>query len=51
MPLLSRSSEISVSDVLRHALRPLGMPFDVIVVSERYTEDWGSVEGRWCTPR
>jgi predicted nucleotidyltransferase len=30
---------------LGRALRPLGMPFDVIVVSERYTEDWGSVEG------
>jgi predicted nucleotidyltransferase len=30
---------------LGRALRPLGMPFDVIVVSERYAEDWGSVEG------
>jgi predicted nucleotidyltransferase len=30
---------------LGRALRPLGMPFDVVVVSERYAEDWGSVEG------
>jgi predicted nucleotidyltransferase len=30
---------------LGRALRPLGMPFDVIVVSERYAEDWGAVEG------
>jgi predicted nucleotidyltransferase len=30
---------------LGRALRPLGMPFDVLVVSERYAEDWGSVEG------
>jgi uncharacterized protein len=30
---------------LGRALRPLGMPFDVIVVSERYAEDWGGVQG------
>jgi predicted nucleotidyltransferase len=30
---------------LGRALRPLGMPFDVVVVSERYAEDWGGVEG------
>jgi predicted nucleotidyltransferase len=30
---------------LGRALRPLGVPFDVIVVSERYAEDWGAVEG------
>ena len=30
---------------LGRALRPLGMPFDVVVVSERYANDWGSVEG------
>jgi predicted nucleotidyltransferase len=30
---------------LGRALRPLGMPFDVVVVSERYAEDWESVEG------
>jgi predicted nucleotidyltransferase len=30
---------------LGRALRPLGMPFDIVVVSERYAEDWGSVEG------
>jgi predicted nucleotidyltransferase len=30
---------------LGRALRPLGVPFDIIVVSERYAEDWGSVEG------
>jgi len=30
---------------LGRALRPLRMPFDVVVVSERYAEDWGGVEG------
>jgi len=30
---------------LGRALRPLGMPFDVVVVSERYVEDWEGVEG------
>ena len=30
---------------LGRALRPLGMPFDVVVVSERYADDWGNVEG------
>ncbi len=30
---------------LGRALRPLGMPFDVVVVSERYADDWGGVEG------
>jgi hypothetical protein len=30
---------------LGRALRPLGRPFDVVVVSERYAEDWGAVEG------
>src|ERR1700729_873691 len=30
---------------LGRALRPLGRPFDVVVVSERYAEDWGGVEG------
>jgi predicted nucleotidyltransferase len=30
---------------LGRALRPLGMPFDVIVVSKRYAEDWGDVQG------
>lgn len=30
---------------LGRALRPLGMPFDVVVVSERYADDWGAVEG------
>jgi predicted nucleotidyltransferase len=30
---------------LGRALRPLGMPFDIIVVSERYVEDWGDVQG------
>jgi uncharacterized protein len=30
---------------LGRALRPLGMPFDVLVVSESYAEDWGGVEG------
>jgi predicted nucleotidyltransferase len=30
---------------LGRALRPLGMPFDIVVVSERYAEDWEGVEG------
>jgi uncharacterized protein len=30
---------------LGRALRPLGVPFDVLVVSENYAEDWGNVEG------
>jgi uncharacterized protein len=30
---------------LGRALRPLGMPFDIIVVSERYAQDWEGVEG------
>jgi predicted nucleotidyltransferase len=30
---------------LDRALRPLGVPFDIVVVSERYAEDWGGVEG------
>jgi predicted nucleotidyltransferase len=30
---------------LGRALRPLGVPFDVLVVSENYAEDWGGVEG------
>jgi uncharacterized protein len=30
---------------LGRALRPLGMPFDIIVVSKRYAEDWEGVEG------
>lgn len=30
---------------LGRALRPLGMPFDVVVVSERYADDWGGVQG------
>jgi len=30
---------------LGRALRPLGVPFDILVVSENYAEDWGSVEG------
>jgi uncharacterized protein len=30
---------------LGRALRPLKMPFDIVVVSERYAEDWGGVEG------
>jgi predicted nucleotidyltransferase len=35
---------------LGRALRPLGMPFDVIVVSERYAEDWGAWREQWCMP-
>lgn len=30
---------------LGRALRPLGVPFDIVVVSERYADDWGAVEG------
>jgi uncharacterized protein len=30
---------------LGRALRPLKMPCDVVVVSERYAEDWADVEG------
>jgi predicted nucleotidyltransferase len=30
---------------LGRALRPLGMPFDIVVVSERYAQDWEGVEG------
>jgi predicted nucleotidyltransferase len=30
---------------LGRELRPLGVPVDVVVVSERYAEDWGDVEG------
>jgi predicted nucleotidyltransferase len=30
---------------LGRELRPLGVPIDVVVVSERYAEDWGGVEG------
>ena len=30
---------------LGRALRPLGIPVDVVVVSERYAEDWEGVEG------
>jgi predicted nucleotidyltransferase len=29
---------------LRRALRGLGVPMDVMVVSERYAEEWGSVQ-------
>jgi predicted nucleotidyltransferase len=30
---------------LGRALRPLRMPFDIIVVSESYAQDWEGVEG------
>jgi len=30
---------------LRRALRPLRIPVDVIVVSERYAEEWGPAKG------
>jgi predicted nucleotidyltransferase len=30
---------------LGRELRPLGVPVDVVVVSEHYAEDWGCVEG------
>jgi predicted nucleotidyltransferase len=30
---------------LDRALRPLRAPFDIVVVSERYADDWGDVEG------
>jgi predicted nucleotidyltransferase len=30
---------------LGRELRSLGIPVDVVVVSERYAEDWGGVEG------
>ena len=30
---------------LRRALRPLGIPVDVIVVSEHYADEWGSAKG------
>ncbi|HEV3319514.1 MAG TPA: nucleotidyltransferase domain-containing protein [Solirubrobacteraceae bacterium] len=30
---------------LGRALRPLRVPFDVVVVSERYADDWGGVQG------
>lgn len=30
---------------LRRALPPLGVPIDVIVVSELHAEEWGEVEG------
>ncbi len=30
---------------LSRELRSLGVPVDVVVVSERYLEEWGSVEG------
>lgn len=30
---------------LGRALRPLKVPFDIVVVSERYAEDWADVEG------
>jgi predicted nucleotidyltransferase len=30
---------------LGRELRPLGVPIDVVVVSERYAEDWSGVEG------
>src|ERR1700691_731136 len=30
---------------LGRTLRPFGMPFDIIVVSERYAQDWEGVEG------
>lgn len=30
---------------LGRELRPLGIPVDVVVVSERYAEDWEGVEG------
>jgi predicted nucleotidyltransferase len=30
---------------LTRALRPLGIPVDVIVVSERYAEEWGPAKG------
>lgn len=30
---------------LSRALRPLGVPVDVLVVDERYVEEWGGVEG------
>jgi predicted nucleotidyltransferase len=31
---------------LRRELRPLGIPIDVIVVSERYADEWGRQEAR-----
>ena len=30
---------------LRRELRPLGIPVDVIVVSERYAQEWGPARG------
>jgi predicted nucleotidyltransferase len=30
---------------LRRELRPLGIPIDVIVVSERYADEWGPARG------
>lgn len=30
---------------LGRALRPSRTPFDIVVVSERYAEEWGDVEG------
>ncbi len=30
---------------LRRELRPLGIPVDVIVVSERYADEWGTAKG------
>lgn len=30
---------------LRRALRGLGVPIDLIVVSEQHVEEWGSVDG------
>lgn len=30
---------------LGRALRPLKAPFDIVVVSQRYAEDWADVEG------
>ncbi len=30
---------------LSRALRPLGFPADIVVVSERHAEEWGEVEG------
>lgn len=30
---------------LRHALRGLGVPIDLVVFSQRHVEEWGEVEG------
>lgn len=42
--LLSGSPQLTYGVRLRRGLRGLGVPMDIMVVSERYAEEWGGVQ-------